>query len=753
MDAQLVKTLVYFFLGGFLVFLAIAVTRDNFSNRLNRIAGSLLALAGLGPFFMGLGQIIGPAQISGIPFEETSLYNLYYVWEFFFPALLLFSLYFPVDQTRLLQIPRLKILIIVPQVIHLILVLGFNDISGLLNLAESAQSQQGFYGLIIQPFAFVAVRLLLVVGWLRSFETSVFGFINLLYVGAAAFLLESGRRLVTNPRLFAQVDVVLWGTRSSLGLYTLSLLLSHYGTSPLAATFGWASLIGAMVAGAGFFAYAIVRHQFLDVRLVVRQSLVYTLTSAVIVGAYVFMGMSLEDALRPVFGEKAKLISYISVLFVLLLFQPISSWVDNIVRSMFIRSRTDYRNVLERFSRQIISVIEPEQIRQSIDEILKTGLLVENVYFIMFDDRVGEYAVMSSEDHSSRIIIERDDLMLRGINLLDSPTPYSSLAEYDHDSELATHLNELQVRIVVPLKDTKHLLGFLALSSKAAGYRYSSEDYNLLGTLSNQMVTALTNARLYVESLERMRLQEEVSMARQIQLDLLPSKPPELDSTEISAQSTPSRTVGGDFYDFIHINNSDKIGIVIADASGKGMPAALMIAQVQAIIRSEVNNGSPISNMMKNMNDLIVQNTSAEKYVTLFYGELDTRTGQFLYANAGHNYPIVARADGSRELLEIGGPVIGAFRGMEYTSSSVQLNKDDLLFLFTDGLSEAMDKEGSEYTEERIRDFVVKCRQMTPGAIIDELIADVRSFDPTYPPQDDTTVIAIKMTGRKNNGD
>ena len=297
------------------------------------------------------------------------------------------------------------------------------------------------------------------------------------------------------------------------------------------------------------------------------------------------------------------------------------------------------------------------------------------------------------------------------------------------------------------MKDSEHLLGFIALSNKAAGYSYSSEDLNLLGVLSNQMVTALTNARLYVDSLERIRLQEEVNMARQIQLDLLPSSPPKPERMEISAHSTPSRTVGGDYYDFLDIQK-DKIGICIADASGKGMPAALMIAQTQAILKSEVSNGNPIDKVLTNMNRQLLMSSSSEKYVTLFYGELDTKSGIFNYANAGHNYPVLVRSDGSYELLKTGGPVIGALPMMTYTSDSVKLERDDLLFLFTDGLSEAMNNSDEEYTEERVIEFISSNRKCDPGVLIDSILKDVRAYDPTYPPRDDTTIIALKV----NNG-
>ena len=444
------------------------------------------------------------------------------------------------------------------------------------------------------------------------------------------------------------------------------------------------------------------------------------------------------------FGEQAEVVSYGFIILILLLFQPINSWIDNLIRSMFIRTRTDHRNVLERFSRQVISLFDPQKLRQIIEETLKTTLLVERVHFVLFDDAVGEYAIQPGEGRPRRIVLTRDDLMLRGVNLLDAPTYLRSLSDYKEGSPLAAFLEEQRIRLVLPLKDANDLLGFLALSDKAAGYRYSSEDINLLGVLSNQMVTALTNARLYVDSLERLRLQEEVTMARQIQLGLLPSEPPTGEFFAIAAHSTPSRTVGGDFYDFIPISDHN-IGVVIADASGKGMPAALMIAQIQAMVRSEVNNGSPIDAMLKNMNQQTLRSSTAEKYATLFYGELDEQNGRFCYANAGHNYPILVRSDGQVELLKEGGPIIGALPFMEYVSCDVQLQPQDILFLFTDGLSEAMDAEENEYGEDRIRDMLLKHREKEPQTIVEIFLNDLGPPDPTYPPGDDTPIIEIKI--------
>lgn len=745
MNLELLKTLVYFLPGGFLIFLAITITRDNFTSRLNRVTGAMLFFAGIGPIAMILGYMIEQSPSGEVPFNQTTLYNLYLIWEFFFPTLLVFSWLFPVDRLRAFKHSRLLYLIFLPQLMHLVIVIFFGNINNLLSSLGTTESSSGFTGIILKPLSELFSYLLLLVGFIRTYEDIIFGGINLFYVLIAIYFVESGKKYLTNPRLLTQTRVVIWAIRLGLGL----LIIVYLGTAIFSYEFpksiSTTLLLSALLIGGGIFTYAIIRHQFLDVQLFFRQSFIYTLISALLVGLYIILGVQSKKLLTPLFGDKAEIVSYVFIIFLLLIFQPISNWIDNFIRSMFMHTRTDYRNIIERFSRQVISMFDPGLLRQTIEETLKTALLVERVYFVLYDDRIGEYALLPSEDYAKRKVIDREDLMLRGINLLNVPTYFDSLSDYRENSALGEILDELKVKLILPMKDAEHLLGFLALTAKVAGYRYSAEDFNLLGVLSNQMVTALTNARLYVESLEKLRLEEELNMARQIQLDLLPSCPPEMACAAISAQSMPSRTVGGDFYDFIPSKVNRRMGIVIADASGKGMPAALMIAQVHAMIHSEVNNGNNIATMLENMNNQVAQSTSPEKYVTLFYGELEEETGLFHFANAGHNYPILARSNGEVVLLETGGPLIGAFQNMHYESSSIRLQPGDVLFFFTDGLSEAMNEKGEEYSEDRIRKLVLNNRDRDPQTLMEMILEDVRKFDPHIPPQDDTTMITMKI--------
>lgn len=744
MTLELFRSLAFFLTGGFLIFLAITVTRDNFASLLNRVTGAMLLTAGLGSVFMAIGAIVAQSVPDIATFKNSLLYRIHPIWEFFFPCLLIFSMLFPRDRLKEFGRSRLQLTIFMPQLVHLLLLVSFGYITSLFDVLKIDTVTGGIAELVLKPVLAVLGWIFYLVNWLRTQDAQVFGTVNLFYVLVAIYFLESSRAYLTNPRLKAQASVIIWGLRISLGLFAINSLGTLFFSRQFTETIQSILMITALLNGSLFFIFATIRFQFLDVRLVFRQSFVYTITTGILVGIYIFAVFQIRSSLVSIVGPGADVVGYVLILIMLLFFQPINSWLDHIIRSMFIRTRTDHRHVMSTFSRDVISQFDPEKLRGIIDDTLKTTMLVEKVYFILYDDEVKEYAVMAGDDVRRRIVIDREDEMLGAINHLDSPTFFHSLTDYVKESVLGEFLIDKKIRVILPMKDADRMLGFLALTGKVAGYRYSSEDINLLAVMSNQMVTALTNARLYVDSLDRLRLQEEVNMARQIQLGLLPTQAPVLACSVISAHSTPSRTVGGDFYDFIKIDEH-RLGVVIADASGKGMPAALMVAQIQAIIRSEVKNGNPINLMLKNLNNQIEEFTDPEKFVTLFYGELNLNTGVFTYSNAGHNYPILVRADGQVETLKEGGIIIGALPNMEYSSTEVVLKSDDLLFLFTDGLSEAMNHEEVEYSETRLADFIRDNREKGPVTLINDVLDDVRAHDPTFPPRDDTTIIALKM--------
>lgn len=740
----------YFVFGGIFMFLAYSIVRDNPGQRLNRAAGMMLLFAGLGPVFLALGTIIKPNIAAGAPFEDSVIYNLHYIWEFFFPAFLLFALVYPIDRLSSLKRKKLRYIIFLPQLFHLLLVVIFKNPEWMLDLLE-IKTGEGFRALILEPLSYILKWMILGFSLLLSSEEMLFGIINFIYVAIAIGLMIRGKSLIENRQIKKQTGVFVIGISASVLIYVSAYVIPAIFGLDFGFTLQSILLIAGLLIGGGTVALSVVRQQFLDVRLIVRQSLVYTVTSGILVGLYVLLiGMG-GKAISSYFGGETTIINIAFIVAALILFQPVNTRLDNWIKKLFLKRGGDYRFVMEKLSRRLITILDAKQLRNTIEDTLKSSILVERVYFVLYDDNLKEYVLHPSEDFTKRVIIDRKDLFLGGVNQLASPTPFNMLSIYREGSKLGEALELRRVEMILPLKDANHLLGFLALSNKSTGFRYNAEDTNFLGVIANQLVTALTNARLYADSLEKQRLDEEMSMARQIQLDLLPKIPPSGKNFHITAYSVPSRIIGGDFYDFIPVENG-RFGLVIADASGKGMPAALMVAQIQATLRSEIGNNRDISKILYNVNRHVAESSSAEKYATLFYGEFDQEKCTFHYSNAGHNYPILVRDNGTWEPLREGGMIIGAFGGATYEYADIELRKNDMIFFYTDGVSEAMNENDEEYGEERIRNFVVAHRKMDPEQIMQGILNDVRNFDKSDPPRDDTTVVILKLCTDKGNG-
>ncbi len=401
-------------------------------------------------------------------------------------------------------------------------------------------------------------------------------------------------------------------------------------------------------------------------------------------------------------------------------------------------------NVVETFSKQLISVFDPELLRNLVEENIKQHLMVEDIFFVMLDDRTNDYTILSSKYIDDEYIINKNDEFLRVIVDLKHPTKIESLQLENPHSSLNQEMQKRNIKIIVPFNESGRLLGFFSLTSKVSGDTYTNQELNLLQVLANQFVTALTTARFYVEAIEKRSIDEELAMARQIQANLLPKELPDNDSFSIAAYSSPSKVVGGDFYDYIPIDKN-RFGIVIADACGKGMPAALLISQIQAMIKSEINNGNDIVATLQHLNQQVVSYTPKDRFVTLFYGIYDCETGEFEYSTAGHEYPIVTRSTVKLERLQSGGPALGIIENASFVTEKIKLCQGDSIVFFTDGVTETMNENKEIYGVERLCRLLKKNNSDSADFLINNLLDDLEKFNYGKNGLDDRTVLVLKI--------
>ncbi len=396
-------------------------------------------------------------------------------------------------------------------------------------------------------------------------------------------------------------------------------------------------------------------------------------------------------------------------------------------------------NTIFEISREFNSTLDSEKIIKLLSFTLMGQMMVKKL------------AVMLNENDSIKLKstkgIKKEELISAEKELNDCfsnqislNTPY--LVGDNAGNPFETWLKKRDFIAVIPMINQDELKGMIILGKRIDGKIYKREDLNFLYTLGNQAMVAIENARLFEEMLEKQRMEEDLQVARGIQKKLLPKSIPLIDGFSVKADNISSKQVGGDYYDVFRINESI-IGVCIADVSGKGVPASLLMSNLQASLRSLAPVKKSIGEMVVTINELLFENTDYDKYITFFYGEIDLNKNIFRFTNGGHNPPILLHPDSSFYFLEKGGIPIGMMGGMKYEEEEVQLSKGDRLVLYTDGINEAMDIDEEEYGEEKLYALIKKNVEFSAEDLFDSILEDVNKHVNNAPQSDDVTLMVI----------
>jgi phosphoserine phosphatase RsbU/P len=314
-------------------------------------------------------------------------------------------------------------------------------------------------------------------------------------------------------------------------------------------------------------------------------------------------------------------------------------------------------------------------------------------------------------------------------------------------------LRSVQTRIrgvlAVPLRVDNRVTGMLAVTTLEPGRDWGADAVQLLSIVASNSAGVIEQARLRVEAQkmevlekERQQMERELNLARDIQMGLVPSKPMVSGPWEAHGLVIPARQVGGDYFDYFPINDT-RFGITIADVSGKGVPAALLMSNLQASLRAFCDGHRSLPEAVRLLNHSVARAGSSGKFVTLFYAEIDHERGTLHYTNAGHNYPLLRRADGTVEMLDRGGLILGIFEGAEYEEIEIPFGPGDRLLLYSDGISEAEDTSGGQFSDERLMELWKTCGTKPTGEIIPCLFHSVERFRGTAGQSDDMTALVV----------
>ena len=391
-----------------------------------------------------------------------------------------------------------------------------------------------------------------------------------------------------------------------------------------------------------------------------------------------------------------------------------------------------------------------QPVEQIVDIIVKKcvkHLNVEQGAIMLLDESDKEkplHTMIREQQSSLDLLPYRFDTQLTGWMLKNQePLLVNNLKEDERFKDLVDKTTPFESFLSVPLRVKNKMQGILTVFNKRSNEKFSSNDQKLLSIIASQSSQIIENARLLEEERNLQVLQEEMRVAKQTQINLLPKEFPVINGYQIAARTIPAKEVGGDSYDLIQIDDKH-FAFCLGDVSGKGMPAAMLMSNLQATLRSFTKTGNLCKDIIANSNDLLYNSTEPSKFATLFYGILNPESNEIVFCNAGHNNPFLFSADGNVKELKTGGLILGCLPGSEYEEENVSINRNDIIVIFSDGISEAMNENEEEYGEERLKEFISNHLDESPDKIIENILSDVRIFVGKAPQWDDMTLLIIK---------
>ena len=303
--------------------------------------------------------------------------------------------------------------------------------------------------------------------------------------------------------------------------------------------------------------------------------------------------------------------------------------------------------------------------------------------------------------------------------------------------------DSISTLVCVPMMIKSELKGVITAYNKKGGAGFTEDEQRLLSIIAAQSAQVVENARLNERERQLLKMQEEIRLASKIQNDLLPKAAPDIPGYEIAGRSIPAQVVGGDYFDFIPVNDH-RLAICVGDVSGKGLPASLLMANTQATLRGQTFINPSAHECMERSNKLLFDSTSPDKFVTMFYSVLDVSSHQLSYSNAGHDIPYLLSPAGPLKRLNVGGVPLSMLEQFPFQEETIAMQPGDLLVICSDGIPEAMDVNQVQFTDERLSLLLDTLRAASAVDVIDGIVAAVRKHAGTAPQADDMTVVVVK---------
>ena len=512
-------------------------------------------------------------------------------------------------------------------------------------------------------------------------------------------------------------------------------------------------------------AYVVIVQRAMDVSVVIRQGLQYTLARRGILVLRVLLSAALfilvaslvtTHAMSPVWTIAILAAGLWGIFLLHGVAERVAVWIDR----RFFRDTYNAEQILSELAEQVRTIVETQPLLETVTQRIAAALHVPRVAALLSQSASYQPAWAIGYGNMPNIVFPERAATVEVLKKEKQPVrvyfddPEAWIYQYpEMTGDEREKLVQLQSELLLPLLAKDELIGFMSLGQKRSEAPYSGTDLRLLNSVAAQTSMALEVSRLTTaiarETGQRERLHREIEIAREVQERLFPQSLPAIPGVSLAGACRPAQGVGGDYYDMIELEDG-RLGLAIGDVSGKGISAALLMASLRACLRTMTLVGAmDLAKLMQKMNQLVYESSAVNRYATFFFSIYDPSARKLQYVNAGHNPPFLIRNAATSattpERLEAGGPVIGLLPGASYEEQSVTLAAGDVLLTYTDGISEAMTEDDEEWGEERMFQAAESVRSLAAEDILRAVFATADRFTGNAPQHDDMTLLILKV--------
>lgn len=497
------------------------------------------------------------------------------------------------------------------------------------------------------------------------------------------------------------------------------------------------------------FGYAIVRYQLLDARVIVRRGVAYSIATGMLIAVYASLVLGLGGMVQRITGRTSFGFTLVSICLIAALAAPLQSRVQALVDRVFFRRRYDYGATLRGVSHALATLMEVEALARLVVTRLAEAMQPERVALYVTQDPGADGATCARlaayPAHDPLLPATLPVALVRALAANRAPVALEDRHASEGRVSRAERqaLTQIGAAVVVPCVAEGGEPALLVLGPRRAGSWYTPDDLTLLATIGEQIGLGLLNARLSEARIQAARLERDLAVAREIQRHLLPTRMPQPRGVALAAVYEEAAIVGGDFYDAVE-REDGRLAIALADVSGHGIPAALVLSAFSPAIAAGIRSDHGPAAILSSLTAHVAALDQPERFVACCIATFEHETRRLTVSVAGMPSPFVLRASGAIVPFESSGPPLGVLARVEYADASVVLEEGDVVVFATDGVSEQPGADGL-YGDERLIEAARRARHLSAAEMLAEIQRDVRAYA-AGPMDDDMTMLALAVT-------